>query len=134
MKPMGDGIILKSKTVNADRVPALRHEPADSVVITGIDSMEILDQAFEAVRTFQPLTQKQIAALLKRTAAGRCRRPVRAVQNNERLRRARRSIRSGWGKRTFACTAAVDEQPEPIGPVACVFGLSMISAASTFHC
>jgi hypothetical protein len=34
-----------------------------SVVITGIDSMEILDQAFEAVRTFQPMNDEQVRSL-----------------------------------------------------------------------
>ena len=38
-----------------------------STVITGIDSMEILDQAFEAVRTFKPMDQAQVASLLART-------------------------------------------------------------------
>ncbi len=38
-----------------------------SVVITGIDRMEILDQALEAARTFTPLTPAQMAALLGRT-------------------------------------------------------------------
>jgi hypothetical protein len=39
-----------------------------STVITGIDSMKILKQALEAVRTFQPMKQDQVAALLARTA------------------------------------------------------------------
>jgi aryl-alcohol dehydrogenase-like predicted oxidoreductase len=38
-----------------------------SVVITGIDRMEILDQALEAARTFQPLSADRIASLLGRT-------------------------------------------------------------------
>ena len=38
-----------------------------SVVITGIDSLKILDQAFEAARTFQPLSHTQAADLLART-------------------------------------------------------------------
>jgi hypothetical protein len=38
-----------------------------SVVITGIEKPAILDQAFEAVRTFQPLTEEQIADLLRKT-------------------------------------------------------------------
>ena len=38
-----------------------------SVVITGIDRMEILDQALEAARTFQPLTSAQIETLLAKT-------------------------------------------------------------------
>jgi hypothetical protein len=39
-----------------------------SVVITGIDNLKILDQALEAVKTFQPLKPEHIAALLKKTA------------------------------------------------------------------
>ena len=38
-----------------------------SVVITGIDRMEILDQALEAARTFQPLAPEAVASLLART-------------------------------------------------------------------
>ncbi len=37
------------------------------MVITGIDKMEILDQAFEAVKTFQPLSEAELAQLLART-------------------------------------------------------------------
>ena len=37
-------------------------------MITGIDSLKILEQALEAVRTFEPLSKDAIAALLKRTA------------------------------------------------------------------
>jgi hypothetical protein len=39
-----------------------------STVITGIDSMDLLKQALEAVKTFRPLTAEQIAALLAKTA------------------------------------------------------------------
>ena len=38
-------------------------------MITGIDSMQILDQAFEAVRTFQPMTPDEVESLLKKTVA-----------------------------------------------------------------
>jgi hypothetical protein len=38
-----------------------------SVVITGIDSMKILDQAFEAVRTFHPMSDHEVGALLTKT-------------------------------------------------------------------
>ena len=41
-----------------------------SVVITGIDSMKILDQALEAAQNFKPLTKEQVPALLARTASG----------------------------------------------------------------
>lgn len=37
-------------------------------MITGIDSMEILEQAFEAVRTFQPMNDEQVRSLLAKTA------------------------------------------------------------------
>jgi len=37
-------------------------------VITGIDSMQILDQAFEAAKSFRTVDKSQIAAILKKTA------------------------------------------------------------------
>lgn len=67
MKSMGNGIILKSKTATA--VECLRFalgEPT-SVVITGIDSMEILDQACEVARNFQPMSDAERDALLAKT-------------------------------------------------------------------
>jgi aryl-alcohol dehydrogenase-like predicted oxidoreductase len=68
MKPMANGIILKSKTVSA--IECLRYalNLPTSVVITGVDSMEILDQACEAARTFQPLSDPDLTALLSKTA------------------------------------------------------------------
>lgn len=39
-----------------------------SVVITGVDSMKMLTQAFEAVKSFQPLSQVEMSALLDQTA------------------------------------------------------------------
>ena len=68
MKPMANGIILKSKTVSP--VECLRYalNLPTSVVITGVDSMEILDQACEAARTFRPLSDPELTALLSKTA------------------------------------------------------------------
>jgi hypothetical protein len=37
-------------------------------VITGIDSMAILRQDLEVVKTFKPLTEREMAELLARTA------------------------------------------------------------------
>jgi predicted aldo/keto reductase-like oxidoreductase len=67
MKSMGDGLILKSKT--ASPVECLHYAMTlpTSTVITGIDSLEILKQDLEAVKTFRPLTEKQVADLLART-------------------------------------------------------------------
>ncbi len=67
MKTFGDHFILDSKTV--EPIAALQYglsQPV-SVVITGIDSMPILDQAMEAVKNFQPMTQAQMATLLAGT-------------------------------------------------------------------
>ncbi|GAC1463037.1 MAG: aldo/keto reductase [Chamaesiphon sp.] len=68
MKSMGDQIILKSNTVKPIECLHYAINLPTSTVITGIDSMAILDQAFEAARTFQPMSQTQIAALLQQTA------------------------------------------------------------------
>jgi predicted aldo/keto reductase-like oxidoreductase len=68
MKTFGDPYILKSNTVQP--IEALHYGltlPV-SVIITGIDNTQTLDQAFEAARTFKPLDQTQIASLLARTA------------------------------------------------------------------
>jgi aryl-alcohol dehydrogenase-like predicted oxidoreductase len=68
MKSMADGAILKSKTVTPIECLHYAMSLPTSVVITGIDSLKILKQALEAVKTFKPLTSEQVAALLKRTA------------------------------------------------------------------
>ncbi|HTE88780.1 MAG TPA: aldo/keto reductase [Terriglobales bacterium] len=68
MKSMGDKIILKSKTVQPIECLHYALNLPTSVVITGIDSMRILEQALEAARTFRPLSKDQVAALLAKTA------------------------------------------------------------------
>jgi aryl-alcohol dehydrogenase-like predicted oxidoreductase len=68
MKPMANGIILKSNTVSALECLHYALNLPTSVVITGVDSMEILDQACEAARTFRPLSDPELTALLSRTA------------------------------------------------------------------
>jgi len=67
MKSMGDGVILKSKTVSPIECLHYALSLPTSVVITGIEKPEILDQAFEAVTTFQPMNREQIAQLLSKT-------------------------------------------------------------------
>src|SRR6266851_5777423 len=69
MKSMANGILLKSKTVTPIECLHYALNLPTSVVITGIDSMEILEQAFAAVRTFHPLSQKELDALLQKTVA-----------------------------------------------------------------
>ena len=67
MKSMGDKFILKSGVVKPIECLHYALSLPTNVVITGIDSMEILDQAFEAARTFKPLTPAEISALVERT-------------------------------------------------------------------
>lgn len=68
MKSMGDQIILKSNTVKPIECLHYAMNLPVATVITGIESMPILEQAFEAVRTFQPMEQAKVSALLQRTA------------------------------------------------------------------
>jgi aryl-alcohol dehydrogenase-like predicted oxidoreductase len=67
MKPLGSGDILKSGKVSAIECLHYALNLPTSVVITGIDSMRILDQALEAARTFKPLSKTEVEKLLART-------------------------------------------------------------------
>src|SRR5437588_3782760 len=67
MKSMANGILLKSKTVTPVECLHYALSLPTSVVITGIDSMAILDQAFAAVESFHPLSKAQVDALLAKT-------------------------------------------------------------------
>jgi predicted aldo/keto reductase-like oxidoreductase len=69
MKSMANGIILKSGTVTAIECLHYALNLPTSVLITGIDSLDILDQAFEAARTFTPMSDAELQALLTKTAA-----------------------------------------------------------------
>lgn len=70
MKPFGDGRLLES---NAGVTPAeclhyALNLPA-SVVITGIDSMEVLRQDLDAVESFRPLQPAEVDSLMSKTSA-----------------------------------------------------------------
>jgi aryl-alcohol dehydrogenase-like predicted oxidoreductase len=69
MKSMANGILLKSKTVTPVECLHYALSLPTSVVITGIDSMEILDQAFAAAESFHPLSDDERDALLRKTRA-----------------------------------------------------------------
>lgn len=68
MKSLGNGVILKSGTVTAIECLQYALNLPTSVVVTGVESMERLDQAFEAARTFRPMSRAQRDALLTKTA------------------------------------------------------------------
>ncbi len=69
MKSMADGGILKSKTVTPIECLHYAMTLPTATVITGIDSLKILQQDLQAVRTFSPLTEKELADLLAKTTA-----------------------------------------------------------------
>jgi hypothetical protein len=68
MKSMGEGVILRSNTVTPVECLHYAMNLPTSVVITGCDSLQILEQALEAARTFRPLSESEVAAILARTA------------------------------------------------------------------
>jgi predicted aldo/keto reductase-like oxidoreductase len=68
MKPMGDHFILESKTATPVECLHYAMNLPTSVVITGCDSLPILQQALDAARSFQPMNSSQVAALLAKTA------------------------------------------------------------------
>jgi aryl-alcohol dehydrogenase-like predicted oxidoreductase len=69
MKSMSSGIILRSGVVSALECLQYALRLPTSVVITGIDRLEYIDQACEAARTFHDMTDSDVAALLGRTAS-----------------------------------------------------------------
>jgi hypothetical protein len=62
-------VILKAGAVTAIECLQYALSLPTSVVITGIDRLERLDQAFEAARTLRPMDQAQRGALLAKTAS-----------------------------------------------------------------
>jgi len=68
MKPMGDPFVLVSGTVSAIECLHYAMNLPTSVVITGCDSLPVLEQALRAARTFRPLSEAAVAGLLVRTA------------------------------------------------------------------
>lgn len=67
MKSMASGYILHSKTVSALNCLHYALSLPTSVVITGVDSNAVLDQAFEAARSFSSVTKADLAAILEKT-------------------------------------------------------------------
>ncbi len=68
MKPMGDKIILQSQTATPLECLHYAMNLPTSVVITGCDSLKILQQALDAARSFKPMSQEEVASLLAKSA------------------------------------------------------------------
>jgi len=67
MKPMGDGFVLKTGVVTPIECLHYALNLPTSVVITGCESMERLEQALQAVRGFTPMPRAVVDALLQKT-------------------------------------------------------------------
>jgi diketogulonate reductase-like aldo/keto reductase len=68
MKAFGDHFILDSKTATPMECLHYAMNLPTSVVITGCDSLAILQQAIDAARSFHPLNSSQVGMLLGKTA------------------------------------------------------------------
>jgi aryl-alcohol dehydrogenase-like predicted oxidoreductase len=68
MKPLGSGVLLESKAVNASECLRYAMSLPASVIITGCDSMGVLEQALAESLRFTPLTDTERTALLRKSA------------------------------------------------------------------
>jgi len=68
MKSLANGYILKTGVVSAVECLHYALNLPTSVVITGIDSLSVLDQAIEAARTFKPMSGEEVGRVLAKTA------------------------------------------------------------------
>jgi aryl-alcohol dehydrogenase-like predicted oxidoreductase len=67
MKPLAFGAVLSAGVATPIECLHYALNLPTSVVINGCDSIERLDQAFEAARTFKPLTDSQLQAIVSKT-------------------------------------------------------------------
>jgi predicted aldo/keto reductase-like oxidoreductase len=73
MKTFGDDFILKSGVAQPIEMLHYSMSQPVAVVITGCDHRNILDQAIQAVHTYQPMSRQQQDALLARSASAAAR-------------------------------------------------------------
>ena len=67
MKPMAAGALPQRGLATGIECLHYALNLPTSVVITGVTDQKTLDQAFEAARTFKPLTRSQLTSLLDKT-------------------------------------------------------------------
>jgi len=67
MKPLASGNLLKAGVATPIECLHYALNLPTSVVMSGCDSMERLDQSLEAVKTFKPFSQSQLTALVAKT-------------------------------------------------------------------
>ena len=69
MKPLSNGMILRSGKLTAVECLHYAMGLPTSVVITGVETMDRLDQALAAARSFTPISKSEMDGLRQRTAA-----------------------------------------------------------------
>jgi uncharacterized protein len=67
MKPMSNGLILQTHTASPQECLHFAMNLPTTTVITGCESMDNLNQALNAARSFRPLNKEQVAAILDKT-------------------------------------------------------------------
>jgi aryl-alcohol dehydrogenase-like predicted oxidoreductase len=67
MKTLAAGAIMRSNTVTAIECLHYALNLPVAVVITGMDTLERVDQAVEAMRTFKPMSEAEVAVLAAKT-------------------------------------------------------------------
>ncbi len=105
MKPLASGAALKTNAVTATECLHYALNLPTSVVINGCESLERLDQALDAVKTFKPMSNAQVQALLAKTKTpamtGEFGRFKTGIQFDGTAR-----IRSGWADESTSCARA----------------------------
>jgi aryl-alcohol dehydrogenase-like predicted oxidoreductase len=69
MKSMGSGVLLKSSAVSAEDCLRYALSQPTSVVITGIDNQQVLDQAIDVGSNFKALSSAELQVILKKSEA-----------------------------------------------------------------
>ena len=87
MKPMADGRIVYGGLAGAEECLSYAMSLPASVVLTGCDSLERVEQALRVARGFAPLDRDRVNALLARTAGRSTGREERALQDARAVRR-----------------------------------------------
>ncbi len=102
MKSMGDHILLESNTVTPMECLHYAMNLPVAVVITGCDSVPILEQALNAARTFQPLNEARSLDSVSQDCSSRSAAADMKVTRPRITSTVRRIIPSGWVKKTVS--------------------------------
>ena len=134
MKTFGDNILIAASGLDPIDMLHYGMNLPTSVVITGIDKPEILDQAIAAATSFAPLSQAKVDAILAKTAE-LARDGSYERYKTSRFSTARFRIRAGWAKwirrgSRLGCVQAADSAVEAVGAAGVVVKSQGEGAAS----